>query len=342
MTAILLPYRSCDLDGGFTVSLTDDSQLETERSLLARSLAIAAEPEVESLTLEFNLTPPGDWRLCVPEPERKQPPVIVAVRLISRREQYRQLIRLEKSGLTWTGYATLPIPSMNQGDYEAEAMFIRDRAGESNQGYAWLKGQIIARSRPWRISISPQTAPSGNFADVRWVDFKNSEGRFPLTALYAVEISDRPIILLNRSCRTSLYRLLMNQGRRRHLIPAARDTLFSAIAGGVWSVLLSRTLVELNLLSRDLDQSEQDVDLISALPDWIRLVLNEFAPLLYPECSEDVLSRRLVEDATNPVILPRVLTERIPTAVQSRAGLMRAASLLSDCLSNSLAAEDTE
>ena len=135
-----------------------------------------------------------------------------------------------------------------------------------------------------------------------------------LFALRQSGIGEAPVLYLNQGVEGAVATLTSTAttGAKAR----ARDAVFQTIAHQVWSSVLSSCLAELkdNTLTSDSVTLE---DAIDALEPWMRAVIEQWAPWLYPDAGEDEALHSIWE-LVDGGKWEELLTDRMPTAISAR------------------------
>lgn len=268
-----LPWRTVDLAGAFRVTAPESISEEVLQEV-SNAVTFRFRGDLGDVRLEILLTPPWGWEECFLPQEQADPPAQFICRLISRSTGRRTVVPLEHDGMGLWFAETSYQPLLDGEEIRAEALLVRISEPESPMdGYGCIRGQILGRSAIHTVRFSGRRRSSEPLFELRWETFPAGCSQH----LYRILPGEPPTVELNADVSAPLRRLLMSRSRRRNGLALMRDALFSSICAGIWPVLVSTGLHELDrIVAADPGSApEESVDQLGA---WNRRLLALFAP----------------------------------------------------------------
>ena len=320
-----LPWKTVDLDGAFRVTAPESISEEVIQEV-SNAVTFRFSSATEAVRLEILLTPPWGWEDCFPAEEQNQPPARFICRLISRSTGRRIVVPLEDDGFgLW--FAEHDFSALLDGEeIRAEALLVRTAAAEEpRQGFADKKGQIVGRSRIHTVRFTSRSAKSEALFQLRWTDFPSGASQ----QLWRLQPGEPPVLELNANVSAPLRRLLMSRGRRRNGPALQRDAVFMAICSGVWPLLVSGALADLQRIV-DQDRSIDPEEAIASMNSWQSRLLGLFAPgLTGADLPAHSALPLLVRELHSPGGFMRLML-RMPALIQEETRLVTLAEAMAD------------
>lgn len=320
-----LPWKTVDLDGAFRVTAPESIAEEIIQEV-SNAVTFRFGSEMEGVRLEILLTPPWGWEECFPIAEREKPPARFICRLISRSTGRRIVVPLEDDGLgLW--FAEQNFTALLDGEeIRAEALLVRTHAAEEPcEGFADKKGQIIGRSRIHTVRFTSRSAKSEALFKLRWTAFPSGASQ----QLWRLHPGEPPVIELNANVSAPLRRLLMSRGKRRNGPALQRDAVFMAICSGVWPLLVSGALADLQRIV-DQNQNLDPEEAIASMNGWQSRLLGLFAlGLTGADLPAHSALPLLVQELHNPGGFMRLMM-RMPALIQEETRLVLLAEAMAD------------
>lgn len=310
------PYPVCD---GLELTVTS---LEPEQSMdpNTRYLRLWEAPaDLWKLQLEIHV-PEDAAEQVLPESERSDPPLEIAVTLRSASSRIREAMPFELAPGTTKHEFVLDYTRWS-GLIEVDASLVRTRDATTAGGPWATRGHtVVGRAEQVRIDVDEPARPPGDSLEIRWENFAESSivslNQHPdhLFALRESGIGEAPILYLNQGVEGAVATLTSTAttGAKAR----ARDAAFQTIAHQVWSSVLASCLSELkdNTLT---DQEVSMEDALDALEPWMRAVIEQWAPWLCPDAGESEALQNVWE-LVDGGKWENLLTDRMPTAISAR------------------------
>lgn len=320
-----LPWKTVDLDGAFRVTAPESIAEEVIQEL-SNAVTFRFSHEMECVRLEILLTPPWGWEECFPASEQKKPPARFICRLISRSTGRRIVVPLQDDGVgLW--FAEQDFRALLDGEeIRAEALLVRTAAAEGlSEGFAGKKGQIVGRSRIHTVRFTSKSAKSEAMFQLRWNNFPSGASQ----QLWRLQPGEPPVLELNANVSAPLRRLLMSRGRRRNGPALQRDAVFMAICSGVWPLLVSGALADLQRIV-DENQNIDPEEAIASMSGWQSRLLGLFAPgLTGADLPAHSALPLLVRELHSPGGFMRLML-RMPALIQEETRLVSLAEAMAD------------
>lgn len=328
------PYRY--QDNGVTMKITNvhiDGLLRPELiqpDIATVDLVAKSDWKIVDIDVEAQIAPQVPDAV-LPEGERAKKPwhvVVVATSMMGNTRQigWRQSEHLIPSGpdkINWAGCVRLSYNDIG-AVVRLRAFVTRSDSSPAPQDeYADEPGLRLAASEEWVVQVDPRSIPPGKSMKIEWINFRSC-GKTYLNevadSLYYLDLGqDFPILYLNEDI-PDLKTVLSAEG---HVGPRAaiRDALFRSIAQPVWTALA--VLAATNAVE---EESER--------PEWQRSVLDQIAPHIYKDESEEDAVKRLVSEGKDPNGRT-VLLQKLMPAVQHYLDLKKVTGrLFRDALQN--------
>lgn len=250
----------------------------------------------------------------IPEDERISPPWKIDAVLFCREAKWRHCVSLDcgEDGI-WKGVIPLRRSELS-GTLAVKAFLIRthDRQDPAH-GFASKANVRLASSKEWKIYADDPQTPPGEYLEVEWIDFAESDKdriKDFASHIYYLDFGENPPVLYLNSGIAGLKDALESRATRG--VPAAvRDVLFDSIAQSVWIAVAMNAV----LSARDENGEEQ------ALDDWQKNVLRKFETKLMGRF------QNITRAARNPNEAPALL-EEIISAVQGQVDMKKSTNKL--------------
>lgn len=253
------------------------------------------------------------------ETERDDPPLDLVLTLRSTTSRRREAFSFPYVNGETSHELTLDRATWS-GLVEVDASLVRTKDAATPDG-AWARRahMVVGRAPQVRVDVDEPARPPGDSLAIEWADFATSPvaalNRHPdhLFALRSKE-GEAPVLYLNQGVEGAVP-TLTSTGSTGHKA-RARDAVFQMIAHQVWSSVLSSSLCELkdNMLTDD-DVTLDDA--LDQLAPWMRSVVEQWAPWLFPDSGPDEVLHRVWELVEGGK-WEQLLTERLPTAIEER------------------------
>ena len=163
--------------------------------------------------------------------------------------------------------------------------------------------------------MTREGVPPGAFLEIKWQNFKEGDEWFRARQdhLFALKVSDSaPVIYLNEAIANA--RPVLDSQGTHGVKGRIRDASYFMIVHQAWSSLIASALSHLARMYAD--QSYDDR--LNGLPQWEAIVLEDWGPYLYPATDKGSAIDQIIEAVQNQIALDELVTERLPTAIQTR------------------------
>lgn len=293
-------------------STTPDVECASPKEILAFE---APESAVMKVDLELELADSVLERV-LPAAELSEPPVIVGVAVRSISGRHRSLVVLNRQGGGPFFRNTLELAKRDAfGEVQLEPVVFRSASG-ADPAFAGHLGARLAWGEAVRLLVDEPPPIPGTYLEIKWEDFCKSgdqRRRAAKNNLYSLDLDpETPVLWLNESIPD--FRRAMESKARRGYPGRVRNAAFDAIAGQVWTTLLTKAVSTLavKMATCEPEDREEQFDL---LKEWEQRVLHFWASRLFPEYAKEEALSEIMEAAQRETMLPGLL-ERIGTAVQ--------------------------
>jgi hypothetical protein len=189
---------------------------------------------------------------------------------------------------------------------------------EPTPGFAHLKGSTLAQRIVAGIWFDEPPTFSGDSLDIRWVDFDADTPTGKLLHdghIFAIELKDRPVILLNEAESVSPLRAVLENRGTHGRMARARDAVFQQIVHQAWTSIIGHCFLEV------LQYGDEDAEtVLDGLGDWQAAVIRAWGRDFVPEEQDiEAAAKTLIDRVREPgnemllVAAPALIQERFQT-----------------------------
>lgn len=310
------PYPVCQ-DLGLSI---DSTEPELGMDASTNYLRLWEVP-ADKWALRVIVTVPEDAAARVlPESEREEPPMDLVLTLRSTTSRRRDALSFTYQPGE-TRHELVLDADVWSGVVDVDASLVRNRHADDARG-PWARDahMVLGRAPQVRIDVDEPPRPPGESLEIKWADFATSPlaalNRHPdhLFALRESPAGDAPVLYLNQGVEGAVA-TLTSTGATGHKA-RTRDAVFQTIAHQVWSSVVSSSLCELkdNALTDDAITPD---DALDQLAPWMRAVIEQWAPWLFPD-TDQIEAMQRVWELVEGGKWEQLLAERLPTAIAER------------------------